>query len=201
MARIPEEATLVAEPSLGRLLWERPMPPGNLGITGRAQNRHLLHARRPIARQRRIFDASAFAAPEERHPVISLRTMSASKLRPGLRPKFRRPIQLSLNPQECHLEATGTVRRPLLRADAVSWSMPSVREFSPSATDESRLSRRCSGHACSCRCAPPWVRLSPARPPCIRHLLFPATEGDRHGVPAPVLAPHRAALSPRSLSW
>jgi hypothetical protein len=51
MARIPEEATLVAEPSLGRLLWELPMPPGNLGITGRAQNRRPLHARRPIARQ------------------------------------------------------------------------------------------------------------------------------------------------------
>jgi hypothetical protein len=34
----------------------------------------------------------------------------------------------------------------------------------------------------------------PCAPPCIRHLLFPATEGDRHGVPARVLAPHRAAL-------
>ena len=43
-----------------------------------------------------------------------------------------------------------------------SWSTPSLRGSSPSATDESRLSRRCSGHACSCRCAPPWVRLIPA---------------------------------------
>ena len=28
----------------------------------------------------------------------------------------------------------------------------------PRPSDESRLSRRCSAHACSCRCAPPWVR-------------------------------------------
>ena len=37
--------------------------------------------------------------------------------------------------------------------------MPLPRESSPSATDELRSSRRCSGHACSCRCAPPWARL------------------------------------------
>src|SRR4029453_953982 len=34
----------------------------------------------------------------------------------------------------------------------------------------------------------------PCAPPCIRHLLFPATAGDRQGVPARVLAPHRVAL-------
>ena len=45
----------------------------------------------------------------------------------------------------------------------VFYSTTSLRKSSPSATDKSRLPRRCSGHACSCRCGPPWVPLIPAR--------------------------------------
>jgi hypothetical protein len=43
------------------------------------------------------------------------------------------------------------------------WSTPSLREPALSATDEWRSCRRCSGRACNCRCAPPWVRLIPGR--------------------------------------
>src|SRR6266576_1193105 len=40
--------------------------------------------------------------------------------------------------------------------------MPSLRVFDASATCERRPSRRCRGHACSCRCAPPLVHQTPA---------------------------------------
>ena len=41
----------------------------------------------------------------------------------------------------------------------------------------------------------------PRAPPCIRHRLFPATAGDRHGFPDLVLATHRTALRGYSGSW
>jgi hypothetical protein len=47
--------------------------------------------------------------------------------------------------------------------DAVSWSAPSRRVLTASATSATRSPRRCTGHASSCRCA------GPARQILVRH--------------------------------
>jgi hypothetical protein len=73
-----------------------------------------------------------------------------------------RPVQSSPESYETiqGAQAAGQIDTVSITAGLeVSWSPPSLHGSSPSATDESRLSRRCSGHACSYRCAAPWVLL------------------------------------------
>ncbi len=46
---------------------------------------------------------------------------------------------------------------------AVSWSTPSLRVSAASTTYGRRPPPRCTAHACSCRCAIPWVHQSQGR--------------------------------------
>ena len=84
-------------------------------------------------------------------------------------------------PQTSMCPASAPPARSVIRiTDSMSWSAPSLREFDASATDEWRSALRCMGHACNCRCAPPWVLLILWRHHAAPHSLG-VYRGDRQG--------------------
>jgi hypothetical protein len=82
-------------------------------------------------------------------------------------------------PGGADIPITGRLR--ILRPDAVCGSRPSLPEFCPSATGARQSSRRCSDHACNCRCVHPWALLTLPHHRASGISFFPPPKGSGKG--------------------